>query len=81
MTNSDSLEYAETKYEKNEVLKSAIWIFILFIFVTSEVFVDRVLSNTFSSGGRPTQAGTIVQGLVLCICYILLSVLISNELI
>lgn len=62
--------------------KVAIFLFILFIFISSDVFIDRILSgkdSTYVDGRHTTGKGTIAQGLLLSLGYIIISVLVSCE--
>ena len=63
-------------------LKLAVFLFIIFIIINSDVFVDKVLSTkseTFAIGRSITTKGVIAQGAIVSVCYILLSVLVENE--
>jgi hypothetical protein len=93
--NEDNEEY-EDLFDKNEtsdtlasmlvspganVLKTAVFIFILFIILCSDVFVDKVLSsssNTLSEGRYPNTKGTVVQGIMLSLGYISIHCLVNN---
>lgn len=63
--------------------KQAGFVFILFILITSATFIDGVLSKQTDcvSGITPTIKGTLVQGVCLVIGYIIIDVLITNDLI
>ena len=61
-------------------LKTSIFIFILFILISSDVFIDRILSstdNTYTEGRHCTAKGTVAQGLLLSIGFILIHTLVS----
>lgn len=63
-------------------LKLSFFIFILFIFISSDVFVDRILSNkknTYVEGRVLTSKGVMVQGLILSVCYIIITLLVEND--
>lgn len=66
----------------SNVFKTTIFIFILFILLHSDVFVDRVLSssdNKFVEGREVTTGGMLIQGILLSLGYILISVLIHCD--
>lgn len=63
-------------------LKTSVFVFILFILLSSDVFIDRILStsdNSYAEGRNCTTKGTIVQGLILSIGFILIHTLILND--
>lgn len=63
-------------------IKLSLFIFILFIFISSDVFVDRVLSNkknTYVEGRILTSRGAMVQGLIMSFCYIIITLLVEND--
>lgn len=63
--------------------KLYIFIFFLFIFITSDIFVDKIL-NKFSDSVEhriPTSKGTFIQALFLCLFIFILDLVIKNELI
>lgn len=62
-------------------IKMAILLLILFVFISSDVFVDRILPNRYVLGGHPTSRGVLIQGIVLSIAYILLNFLIERNLV
>lgn len=62
-------------------VKYSIYIFFIFIILTSSTFVDRVLSK-FSDAvvlHTPTNYGTMIQGLCFALIYILVDVAIKND--
>lgn len=64
--------------------KLIIMLFLIFIFLSSDVFITRVLSTingAVAFPSNPTTYGTIIQGLLLCLMYIVSDVLISREII
>lgn len=68
-----------TDYKK---IKMAIFLFIIFILVSSDVFIEKVLSgkdSTYVEGRYATSKGTMVQGILLVFGYILVSILISCD--
>ena len=65
----------------SSIFKIALFIFILFIVINSDVFIDKILSsddNTFAEGRHATAKGTFVQGLIISIGYICLHMLVST---
>lgn len=77
---------SDKKYEKSAFIslitspnyKMAIIIFILFIFLMSNMFIEMVLAKISSSlveGNNPTSKGIIILGSMLAILYLLLEML------
>jgi hypothetical protein len=63
------------------VFKIASFIFILFILVCSDVFVEKILSsstNTLAKGRYPTTQGTLVQGVIVSLGYVVLHALVTS---
>lgn len=66
----------------SKTFKISVLIFILFIIINSDVFIDRILSDkagTYVEGRHPTGKGTVIQGMLLSVGYILLHVLVSCD--
>ena len=64
--------------------KSLAFLFVMFILITSDVFVGVVLkklNGAVDEFGIATPFGVTVQGLVLVLAYILLEAMIKRELI
>jgi hypothetical protein len=64
----------------SKVIKMALLLFMLFMFICSDVFIDRVLSNkedTYVSGRAVTRKGIMAQGLILSMMYILFHILME----
>jgi hypothetical protein len=62
--------------------KTSLFLFILFILISSDVFIDRILSssnNTYAEGRQCTAKGTVVQGVLLSIGFIIIHTLITNN--
>jgi hypothetical protein len=62
--------------------KMSFLLFIIFILLTSDVFIENILSskdNSYAEGRGVTLKGAVTQGLILSICYIILNILISSE--
>lgn len=59
--------------------KISILLFILFILISSDVFIDRVLSGTgnYTEGRQVTSKGVLAQGTVLALGYIIVSCLVT----
>lgn len=59
-------------------------LFIIFIFLTSDVFIEKILSNLSGTVGysyMPTTWGTIIQGVLLVLFYVIADVLIRRGII
>ena len=64
--------------------KSFIFLFILFILITSDVFVSMLLKKmggAVDDRGYATPYGTVIQGIVLVLGYMFLNFFIDKELI
>lgn len=60
--------------------KTAVFLFILFIFISSDVFIDRVLSspdNSYAEGRHCTTKGTVVQGVLLSLGFIFINTFVT----
>lgn len=65
-----------------KTIKTSIFIFILFILISSDVFVDRVLStpdNMYAEGRHCNAKGTMVQGVLLSIGFILINTMVCYD--
>lgn len=63
-------------------LKKSLLIFIIFIVVHSDMFIDRVMSKysrDLTSGRQCTDKGTMVQGLIVAIGFILINFLVESD--
>lgn len=63
-------------------VKKSIFLFIIFILISSDVFIDRVLTtkdNKYVEGRTCTPNGVFVQGMVLVIGYILIDTLVNMD--
>lgn len=61
--------------------KSLLFLFILFILITSDVFINLLLkkiNGAVDDRGYASPYGTVIQGLTLVLCYMLLSFLIDQ---
>ena len=61
-------------------IKISLFLFIIFIFMSSDVFIERVLAgkdDIYASGRHATPRGICVQGILMSIGYILISMLID----
>ena len=58
-------------------------IFIIFIFISSDVFIGRMLSNFSGAtdGKKTTSWGTIIQGMFLVMALIVIDVLVKQKII
>ena len=61
--------------------KISFFLFVLFILISSDVFVDRILSGNsdYVEGRHATGKGTLVQGILLALGYIIISCLVSCD--
>ena len=62
-------------------IKMAGWLFVIFILLCSDVFIDQVLRkiNGAADIDSTTTKGTIIQGICLCIAFLILESLMDNE--
>ena len=93
MSNSDSWDDDDVGGEKDDFLsmitdlvrkvnwKIAIFLFLIGIFVMSDVFIGGVLKrcNNCEQDDVPTSKGTMVQLMFLSMAYILLDLLVGGE--
>jgi hypothetical protein len=64
------------------IVKNSIMLFVLFVFISSDIFVDNILckiSSGFVNNRTPTIRGVIMQGAILVLIYIVLSQLSDNN--
>lgn len=69
-------------YDFTKSCKLGILIFVLFLLVMSDVFVERVMSKSsigLVNGRTPTKKGMCAQGIVIVIAFICLDFLVSKE--
>jgi hypothetical protein len=61
--------------------KIAIFLFFIFIVLSSDVFIDRMLANnpSYVEGRHVTSSGAVAQGMLLSICYIIIHVLVTCD--
>lgn len=58
------------------------FMFLVFLFITSDVFSDRILSHIDGAlEGTPTPFGTIIQAITLIVSMLIVHVLITKEII
>lgn len=65
-------------------LKLLFILFLIFLFINSDMFIDRMLGKVdgaVADGRMPTTKGTILQGTILVLLYIMADVLIKYGLI
>jgi hypothetical protein len=75
---------AITKSAVNIPYKSLIFLFIIFILITSDVFSNAILkkmSGATDEYGKILPYGAVIQGLMLVISYMILNFLITREVI
>ena len=64
--------------------KMIIFLFLIYIIVTSDVFINRILTNfkdstgVYTSDVCPNTRGTVIQGLFLVLFYIVIDTLIKK---
>ena len=63
--------------------KMVFFLFFIVLVVLSDVFVDTILSKYDDAleGGRVTSTGAIIQGIAICLGYMLLTVLDEGDII
>jgi len=61
-------------------IKRCIFIFILFLLINSEVFITQILSKFPESTNNiiPNNKGVVIQGLILTMCYLCISILVDQ---
>ena len=62
-------------------IKNYVIIFVLFMFVSSDFFVDSVLSGSALAGRIPTTSGVVIQGIALVVVFALFSHLSDKDII
>ena len=68
----------------SKVLKTSIFLFVVFILLNSDVFIDRVLSDRegkYAKGRQVTYNGLYVQSLLLVIAYVIFDMLVNHGLV
>lgn len=62
-------------------VKMSILVFILFIIITSDVFVEKVMGNdkNLIDGRNVSTRGVFIQGLIMSIMYLLIYILVINN--
>lgn len=63
--------------------KMGAFLLVIFIFLTSDVFINRILANIngATSYTSATSYGTIIQGIILVLVYLVLDLLIQKNII
>lgn len=63
--------------------KQLIALFLIFIFISNDVFIDRVLAKANNSfvvyPGQTSTAGTIVQGIIVVLLFAVATILINKK--
>jgi hypothetical protein len=66
-------------------IKLIVFVFLIFIFINTDMFIDKVLGTMFSdavdTGRTPNTKGTMIQSLVLVLLYICADILIKYHII
>lgn len=83
-TKQKKVRHNKTKhvYDFGKSCKLGCFMFIVFILIMSDVFIERVMSKSkmdLVSGRTPTKKGICVQGILIVIAIILLDFLICKE--
>jgi hypothetical protein len=79
---TSSLAPVAFEYANNIQFKLFFFIFIIFLFLSSDAFISRILSKfngAVSSNNDVTSVGTIVTGLMLVFFGIIIDILIKNK--
>lgn len=71
----------ETEPVPLDWIKIAVFIYIIFTVITSEVFIDKVLGSEYSLHGVPTKQGGMLQGAGLVLGYLGITIMVDNNLI
>lgn len=63
-------------------IKKYILLFLLFLFVQSNYFVNRVtnIDKTVNIDGSLNMYGNVIQSIFLVLCFMLIELLVNNEL-
>ena len=65
---------------KKSNIKIAFFLFIVGVFIFSNVFVENILPIIYTDGGSATSYGTLIQLLVFVLCYIVIDLLVAGSL-
>lgn len=79
---SQRKKQSRNEYSLGHSCKLSMLMFIMFILIMSDVFIERVMSKTnldLVTGRVPTKKGICAQGVVLVFALIVLDFLISKE--
>jgi hypothetical protein len=63
-------------------MKRCLFIFILFLLINSQVFISQILSkfpDATDSGYNTNNKGVIIQGIILTLVYLCISILVDQE--
>ena len=60
-------------------IKVALFLFILFIAISSDVFIEKVMGSTMSNGRCPNSKGIITQGLTMSCGFLFINYLVDNR--
>jgi hypothetical protein len=62
-------------------IKISAFLFVLFVLINSDVFIDKILStnSSYVEGRYATSSGVVIQGIVLTVCYIIIFVLVEHD--
>jgi hypothetical protein len=65
---------------KKTNFKVAIFLFLIGIFIFSDVFIENCLPKKYRDGNCATTQGTVMQLLMLVLCYLVIDLLVSGGL-
>jgi hypothetical protein len=60
--------------------KVAIFLFLIGIFIFSDIFIEKILPKKYSDGNCATTQGTFIQLLLISFSYIIIDLLVSGGL-
>ena len=59
--------------------KVSLFIFLIGLFILSDIFIDKFLPVSYQDGTNcPNSSGTVVQLIILVICYIIVDLLVQG---
>lgn len=79
VASNDSVPYNSITSMGNRI-KMSIFLFIMFLYVSSDVFVEKILAgcdSSYTDGRHASQQGVVIQGIVLVIGFVMVSILVD----
>lgn len=61
--------------------KVSVFLFLIFIVLNCDVFVDKVMPKGYTDGRHPTTKGIVLQGVLIVLGYMIINVLVSGGII